>query len=308
MFTKTRSYSLLAAIVLALAIASNGPAQTSQYDVQQALEYAQHDGAKLTGNLYVPKGAGKYPTLVAVHGGGWQAGSATSYQHWGPYLAQRGYGVFSIDYRLVREGRKTYPEAVHDVRAAVQFLRSRGEAIKVDPDRIGLIGDSAGAHLAALVALAGDKPPFAVGYKDDPFAGVSTRVKVCVGIYGVYDLAAQWEHDLVHRPFDIIAQKFLGVALVDDRRIFFEASPLSYVMRDNNQTSFLLAWGTEDDIVERRTQSDAFLIALKQAGFFVRPVIVQGAPHFWAADPIEETNSFSGFFAPRLLRFLQERL
>ena len=311
MTTKPRRWcsSLTAtAIALALGIASSGSAQTLEYDVQRALEYGQHDGVKLTGNLYAPKRSGKYPTLVAVHGGGWQAGNASNYQHWGPYLAQRGYVVFSIDYRLVRDGRKMYPEAVHDVRAAVQFLRSRGEAIKVDPDRIGLIGDSAGAHLAALVALVGDKPPFAGSYKDDPYSGVSTRVKVCVGIYGVYDMAAQWEHDLVHRPFDNIVQKFLGAALVEDRRTFFEASPLSYVTRDINQTSVLLAWGTEDDIVDRRTQSDAFLIALKQAGFFVRSVIVQGAPHFWAVDPIEETNSFSGFFAPRLLRFLQDRL
>jgi acetyl esterase/lipase len=308
MSTRTHWYSLVAAIGLTAAIASIARAQTSKYDVQPALEYATHDGDKLSGNLYVPKGAGTFPALVAVHGGGWQAGSATNYQFWGPYLAERGYVVFSIDYRLVRNGRKMYPEAVQDVRAAVQFLRSRGKALKVDPDRIGMIGDSAGAHLAALVALAGDSAPFASGHNDDRFAGVKTTVKACVCVYGVYDLAAQWEHDLVHRPFDMITQKFLGASLIDDRRLFFDASPMSYVTRGNNHTAFLLAWGTEDDIVDRRTQSDAFLIALKQAGFFVRSVVVPGAPHFWVSDPIEETDSFSGFLAPRLLRFLQERL
>jgi dipeptidyl aminopeptidase/acylaminoacyl peptidase len=133
-------------------------------------------------------------------------------------------------------------------------------------------------------------------------------VKVCVGIYGVYDMTAQWHHDLAHRPFDNITQKFLGAALVENRRLFFEASPLSYATRDSNQTSFLLAWGKEDDIVDRQTQSEAFLLALKQAGFFVRSVILPGAPHFWVTDPIEEAGSFSGFLAPRLIRFLQARL
>jgi acetyl esterase/lipase len=300
--------AVLISFCAALAATSGSWAQTTDYDLQKGLEYGQHDGVKLTGDLYTPKGVGKYPAIIAVHGGGWQLGNASFYQYWGPYLARRGYVLFSIDYRLVKDGRKMYPEAVHDVRAAVQFVRSRGEAIKVDPNRIGLMGDSAGAHLAALVALAGDKPPFAGGYRDDPYTSVSTRVKVCACIYGVYDMAAQWEHDLLHRPLDNIAQKFLGAPLVENRRVFFEASPLSYATRDNNQTSFLLSWGTEDDIVDRKTNSDAFMRALKQAAFYVRPVVVQGAPHFWATDPIEEPNSFSGFLAPRLLRFLQDRL
>lgn len=295
-------------IFMVLVAVPDALAQSLEFDVQRGLQYGQHDGVQLTGDLYAPKAPGKYPALVAVHGGGWQVGNVGFYQYWGPYLAQRGYVLFAIGYRLVRGGTNTYPEAVHDVRAGVQFLRSRGEAIKVDPDRIGLIGDSAGAHLAALVALAGDKSPFVGAYKEDPYGSVSTRVKVCVGIYGVYDMMAQWHHDLVRRPFDNITQKFLGAALVENRRLFFEASPLSYATRDGNQTSFLLAWGTEDDIVDRQTQSEAFLLALKQAGFFVRSIILQGAPHFWATDPIEEVGSFSGFLAPRLVRFLQARL
>jgi acetyl esterase/lipase len=51
-------------------------------------------------DLYLPKGAGRHPALVAVHGGGWQAGDKDFYQYWGPYLAQRGYAVSSINYRL----------------------------------------------------------------------------------------------------------------------------------------------------------------------------------------------------------------
>lgn len=270
--------------------------------------YATHDGVKLLGDLYAPEDNGPFPALIAVHGGGWQQGTRAAYRHWGPYLAAAGFVVFAVDYRLCAADRKSYPEAVHDIRAAVQFVRGAAADLKIDPRRIGLMGDSAGAQLAALVALAGDAPLFAGAYRDDPFAAESAQVKVMVGLYGVYDMAAQWQHDLVARPRDQITEKFLGTAPIDDRRIYFDASPISYVTRANNKTAFLIAYGTEDDTVDVATQSVAFVTALKQTGTFVRTSIVQSAPHYWGSDPIEEPGSFSGFFAPRLKRFLGDRL
>ncbi|OGA03626.1 MAG: hypothetical protein A3H35_09955 [Betaproteobacteria bacterium RIFCSPLOWO2_02_FULL_62_17] len=279
-----------------------------EHELKAGIEYAKHDDVGITGDLYIPKGPGKFPAVVAVHGGGWQLGSSLFHRGWGPYLAQRGIALFSVNYRLIKDGRKAYPEAVHDVRAGVQFLRAQGAQYHIDPERLGITGDSAGAHLAALVALAGDKAPFAGAYPDSPLAAISTAVKACIGVYGVYDMAAQWQHDLLHRPGDNIAQKFLGASLVEDRKLYFESSPVSYATRDRNQTAFLLAWGSEDDTVNPDTQSKAFLLALKQAGYFARPAVLQGAPHFWNTEPMDEPGSFSGFLAPRALRFLQEKL
>ena len=102
----------------------------------------------------VPAGPGPFPVLVNVHGGYWRRGARETFAHWGPYLAARGYAGFTISYRLTKPGKKTYPEAVHDVRAAVQFMRGRAKDFGLDPDRIALWGNSAGAQLAALVALA----------------------------------------------------------------------------------------------------------------------------------------------------------
>jgi len=79
------------------------------------------------------------------------------------------------------------------------------------------------------------------------------------------------------------------------------------VTRSNNQTSFFVSWGAIDDVVNPAAQSHRLLNALKRADFFVRTCVVE-APHFWLSEPLDEPGSFSGFLAPRLLRFLNERL
>ena len=298
--------SIVAILGLAAAVVTLGQA-LQEVEVRRDIVYATHDGADLKGDYYVPKAPGTYPVIVAVHGGGWEAGSKAGYRYWGPYLAQRGIALLAIDYRLAKPDHPTYPAAVQDVRAAIQFVKFKSAELKTDPERVGLMGDSAGSHLAALAALAADKPPFSTGYPNDPYASGSPSVKAVVVAYGVYDLAQQWNHDQLSRPRDNISATFLGRTPMDDRRIYFEASPLSYATRANNKTSFLLTWGTADDIVDPR-QSEEFMLALKQAEFFVRPVPVVAAPHFWMADPLDDPRGNVTFAAPQILRFLQTRL
>jgi acetyl esterase/lipase len=267
--------------------------------------FAEHDGTQLLGDLYLPQGVTKAPVLIGVHGGGWQLGNRKFYNNWGTYLARNGIAVFAIEYRLMAPGVKTYPGAVYDVRAAVQFVRAKAGELGLDPERIGLIGDSAGAHLSALAALAGSEPAFSTNYKSDPYADVSPKVKAVVGFYGVYDLLAQWQHDLPIRPRDNISEKFLGAAPYTDRKVFFEASPINYTTVDKNATRVMLVYGTDDDVVDPATQSAAFLTALKQAGFFVRTVVIPGAGHYFLSDPVDET-SHNAVAAPRVLRFLKD--
>jgi acetyl esterase/lipase len=277
-------------------------------DIRKNLTYAIHDGIELLGDLYLPYGPGPFPVLVNVHGGYWRRGARETFNYWGPYLAARGYAGFTISYRLTKPGKKTYPEAVHDVRAAVQFMRGRAGDFGLDPGRIALWGNSAGAQLAALVALAGDDPLFASGYPADPHASVSTKVKVLIGVYGIYDLLGQWRYSQIGNPGDNLVESFLGCSPMADRRRYFDASPVSHATIANNKTAVYLSWGTEDDVVDHRAQSEVFLLALKQAGFVVRTCVVHGAPHYWLSDPIEEPGSYPGFLAPRLLRFLGEQL
>src|SRR5262249_31428190 len=130
----------------------------------RGIQYGRHDGKALIGDLYLPQGTGNHPAIVAVHGGGWQAGSRDTYRYMGRYLAERGYAVFTIDYPLTQEGQPRYPAALHDVRGAVQWLRDHAADFTIDPRRFALMGDSAGAHLAAMVALAGDTTEFSTAY------------------------------------------------------------------------------------------------------------------------------------------------
>jgi acetyl esterase/lipase len=273
--------------------------------VHQGIAYANHDGVELAGDLYLPKGKKNVPALVAVHGGGWVQGERTAFQYWGPYLAARGTAVFSISYRLATKG-KTYPQAVHDVLAGVQFVRSKAGEFGVDPHRIGIMGASAGAHLAALAALGGNK--FAGGYPQDAFASVSAEVNALIGVYGVYDMVATWTAFQIQVPRNNIVENFLGASPMENRQLYFDATPISYATFANNKIGVLLATGTRDDLVDPASNTYAFQLALKQAGFFVRPCIVHGAPHYWMNDPIDEPGSYTGFLAPRLLRFLAEKL
>ena len=272
--------------------------------VKPDIVFVEHDGVRLLGDLYLPKGGDRGPVLIAIHGGGWQLGDRKFYRHWGGYLAKHGYAVFAIDYRLMKPGVKTWPGVVYDCRAAVQFVRANAAELGIDPDRVGLIGDSAGAHLSALVALAGEEPLFSSAYRNDPCAATPAGVKAVIGFYGVYDMLAQWEHDQISRPRHPITEKLLGGPPMVSRKVFFEASPLSYATVDKNSTRFLLIYGREDDIVDPATQSEKFLIALKQAGFFARTIVVPGAGHFWSVDPVEEPGSFGAYVGPKMLRFL----
>ncbi len=295
----------LAGVIVALATVATGALAAPPYEVviRRNIEYATHDGVKLTGDLYRPKDVAKAPVLIAVHGGGWQRGSPATYKHWGPLLAENGYAVFAVTYRLAKPGTKAYPGAVYDVRAAVQFMRARARDFSVDPERIGLMGDSAGAHLVSLVGLAGSDPQFSSEYKNDPHASTPVTVNAVIGFYGVYDMLAQWEHDQLARPLDQITEKFLGAQPMANRKLYFDSSPMSYATVDKNKPRFMVIWGTADDIVEPASQSQRFRDLLKRAQFYVRTVEVPSAPHFWVADPID-VDSYNAHVAPKLLLFL----
>jgi acetyl esterase/lipase len=318
----------LATLATLATLLANPRASAAGYKVtmRSAIPYAEHDGVRLLGDLYLPEGRSKAPVVVAFHGGAWRSGSRTFYRYWGPFLARNGYALFAVDYRLGKPGR--YPAAVEDAKAAVQFVRARAEEFHVDPQRIGLMGDSAGGHLAALLALAADR--FTEARGDNPDAALPIGVKAVVGFYGIYDMLAQWNHDalavqklevqaqrnrdLIPRPHDSITEQFLGASPMQNPHLYSESSPIIYATPDannaeRNKVRFLLINGARDELVDPESQSGAFAAALMNAGFPVQRLVIAEAAHFWVSDPFEkEPHSFGAMAATPLLRFLEASL
>ena len=277
-------------------------AAVHEVELIEGIEYVRRADGPLAADLYRPAGAAKARHWLRCKAadGGWGIGDiisilvAISPQCDVQHQLSAGDGrPQSLSRRRPRCARR---RAVPSAQRGEIRHRSRAAG----PVSFG------GGHLTALiVALAGDLAPFA-GAVDDSDPGVSCAVKVAVPVYGCYDLLAQWRHDLLRG--DNLPEGFLGVSPTVDRHIYHEASPLTYATVHANKTSFLLVWSTGDDRVDHETQSLPMLEALKQARYYARTIIVPQAPHYWMADPIDEPGSHTGYVAPRLVRFLVERL
>lgn len=277
--------------------------------VKTDIVFARRNGVDLKGNLFLPAQGNSLPMLITLPGGAWRQCNRRNHWAWGEYLAQRGYAVFTAEYRVATFERKAFPEAVQDVIDAIRFVRGNADGWRLAPDRIAILGSSAGAHLAALAALGDETDSFATTYPDDAYAAGSAKVKALVAIYGIYDLVAHWQDDLSNNP-DVkgnVARNLLGADPFEDPRGYFDASPIHYVKYVQNWLPVLLAWGTHDDAVHPR-QSELFLTALQQARFNVRAHRLIGANHWWFNETPELVGSESAQFAPRLVSFLSANL
>lgn len=282
---------------------------TEAVTCHSAIAYCTHDGVELKGDLYVPHGPGPFPVLIGAPGGAWRVCSRAGLRQWGNYLAARGYALFAIDYRVSTPTRKAFPEAVRDVISAVRFIRGSAGQYSIDPARIALLGTSAGAHLAALAALAHGKADFGCAHPDDAFADVSAAVKAVVLVYGIYDVFKQWQDDLALNPGveGSVTRNLIGKEPYEDPQLFFDASPIKYVTYANNRMPVFVSWGTADEFVNP-AQSEAFVRVLQQARFNVRTHRALGASHFWFAQAPEEPGTDSAQLAPRLMMFLKSSL
>jgi acetyl esterase/lipase len=287
--------TLAAGVLLFIAAAAASAQSAANIQTQNNVVYAVHDGVSLYGDLYLPTSAGPHPAMLFIHGGGFRGGSKAGYgTTWGPYLAARGYVVFAIDYRLSAPNQTTWPQALLDCKAALQYLRGNAAMLAVAPDRIGAGGDSAGASLAALLGVTQDAPAFANKYPKDAYSPASTKVKVDVPIYGVHDMIA-WERFTAPAanggpaPLEL----FFGGPPDQVPGRYFAASPLSYIREAAKSlgdvampnaathTAWFLSWGMVDHVVPPDGQSVVFAQALRDAGATVTAVPVPGVDHFW---------------------------
>ena len=114
------------------------------------LTYAQYGARKMLADVFLPKGKGPHSGVLIIHGGGWAKGDKMKFRSIGLEMAKRGYVSMAMEYRL--SGESHFPANIHDCHAAVRYLRANAKEYKLDPDRIGVVGGSAGGHLAGLLA------------------------------------------------------------------------------------------------------------------------------------------------------------
>lgn len=219
--------------------------------VETDIEYGRAAGESLKLDAYVPEGAGPFPAVILVHGGGWTTGDKNGgarkgfmYPMHAP-LEKAGFAWFSINYRLAPAHR--YPACIEDVETAIRWVKANPTKYRVDPRRIALSGESAGGHLVALAAVRAD---------------ASTRLAAIVPFYGVFDMVA------MVTPDEPLRRNFVALfnrQTFDEstRSVLREASPLTHVKA--GLPPFLLVHGTADATVPL-AQSERMLARLREVG------------------------------------------
>src|SRR4029077_16478293 len=149
----------------------------SSVEVRLDVTYGGGVSGTLCNDLYLPKKPGPHPALLCLHGGAWLRGSQRQYKSWGPWLAERNYAVVAVDYRLSSQISPAWPGVWDDVCRSLEWLIANASSLHIDPAHIATIGDSAGAHMGAMLSL------------DQRTA---QHIRALVGVYGIYDLPEWW--------------------------------------------------------------------------------------------------------------------
>ncbi|MEM8955351.1 MAG: alpha/beta hydrolase [Verrucomicrobiota bacterium] len=171
------------------------------------------------------------PLVVLIHGGGWKKGDKSGEHSKAAWFANRGYAAASIQYRL--SGDATFPAAIDDCKRAIAVLRHQASQHGYDPDRIAVMGFSAGAHLAALAATTGDNPIF-----ETTLDIASNAVQAAVIVAGPTDCTNPNAIEDSRSP-DGNYRLFLGASYDDNPTIFTKASPLTYVSENTPPCLFV---------------------------------------------------------------------
>ncbi|MEU9039581.1 alpha/beta hydrolase [Streptomyces sp. NPDC048352] len=245
-------------------------------------------------DVHVPAAQGPVPAVVWIHGGGWLEGDRryppptvpAGLLH-GAVLAA-GLALVSIDYRHSLEA--PFPAQLHDVKAAIRYVRAFAAAFGIDPGRMAVWGESAGGHLAALAGLTGPDTPGAATLEGTEGVGAGdTSVRAVVDWYGVSDLVSLREHPMPPMPpgageYPDPYDALLGGTEEERPALARAASPVTYAAGAVGAPPFLLVHGTRDGLVPYG-QSEALDAALRAAGAECRLEPVEGADHIFLGAP-----------------------
>lgn len=239
-------------------------------EILPKVEIGAHDGRMLHATIYRPRKVSTtpWPAIVFIHGGGWRQGS--HYNPFSSWMAECGYLVASIDYRLSKEA--PWPAQIQDCKLGVRWLRANAKKYHIDPDRIGTWGTSAGGQLAACVGMMQDIPEL----EGDGFEGVSSRVQA-VGVFcGPSDFtSSDWKH-----PQHVL--DLFRVSREENPALWQSASPALAVRP--GAPPFHIVHGEADHAVPF-SQGERLRDALLKSGNRVEWVPVKNGAHDFFVNP-----------------------
>lgn len=233
-------------------------------------------------DLYLPLG-GPAPAVIFIHGGAWifgdRDGVGPMYMQDRPdtftALAQRGFAVAAVDYRMT--GEAIFPAQLHDIAAAHRFVVARAGDLGIDPARIAVWGESAGGHLAMLLAF-GQHDSQALGPAGAPVS--CPPLAALVDWYGVSDIRVPMGDFPLPGPTP--EERLVGGPIAENAGLASAASPIDHVTADAPPT--LVVHGTGDSLVPV-SGSQALVAALADGGVPVEAAWIDGAEHAWLGSP-----------------------
>jgi acetyl esterase/lipase len=233
--------------------------------------------------LYVPDKAGSYPAILDIHGGGWKDRQVDADRPMMERLAARGFVTGLVAYRL--SGQAKYPAALNDCKSAVRYLRAHAAELKIDPERIGVMGGSAGGHLTGLLAMTSGKPEFE---GDGPNREQSSTVKAAIVMAATMDLV---EANKTKTGEGSVA--FFGATAAEKPELYAQVSPITHVRAGVPPTIFIE--GEKDTLKIGRAEMQEKLKAL---GIETAVYTLKDAPHpFWMSQPwCDETVEIAATF------------
>lgn len=250
--------------------------------VHRDILYAERSGRKLQLDVYLPEQAvaGKLPVVLFLFGGGWDAGNRHQMSRFDLHqYPLQGFAVVTADYRYIHDA--TFPAQMQDVHSAIRWIRTKGDAFGLDGERIGVIGPSAGGHLAAL---AGTMNRTGEGRSAGAAVG-RTDVQAVVDFFGPTDFLQGDAHRMLDAdPWnapDSSVSRLLGAPIASIPDKVAAANPITFI--DGSEPPFLILHGDEDALVPLH-QSEILHQALIAAGVESELVVVKGGDHGFGGD------------------------
>lgn len=244
------------------------------------ITYVRYGQRALQLDLYLPKSAEirQKPGVVFVHGGGWRAGYRTNFTPMAIGMAERGYVAATISYRLSPEAQ--YPAAIHDVKAAIRWLRKNAKKYGVNPEQIAVAGGSAGGQIASLTGVTNGLEKFDPQAKN---SSISSAVQAIINVDGLSDFTSEAArfHEDDPRKNPSAAGAWFGGRYAEKTALWHEASPTFYVNKNMPPMLFLIS-AQERFSVGHKEMIDK----MKPLAVPYQVAQIPDSPHsFWLFDP-----------------------